>query len=79
MRPLFFLYCRGQDYFLRINFRTSPVLRVILFESRYSRKGRAYFLDVLSMSLNSAIVNSAFFEKKVCSKDIMPSYDAAER
>src|SRR4030042_1088770 len=42
----------------------SPILKVILFESRYSRNGSAYFLEVLRMSLNSAIVISDFLLKK---------------
>src|SRR4030042_5227965 len=52
------------SYSLSKNFLISPTLNVILFESRYSRNGSAYFLEVLRMSLNSAIVISDFLLKK---------------
>ena len=47
------------SYFRR-SFLISPILMVTLFESRYSRRGRAYFLVVLRTSLNSAMVISGF-------------------
>jgi len=43
---------------------TSPLLFVILFESRYSRKWMAYFLLVGKVSLNSFTVISDFVLKK---------------
>lgn len=60
-----------KEFFKRIkshpftkNFLASPTRIVILCVSRYSRIGRAYFREVLRMSLNSATVISFFLLKK---------------
>lgn len=62
---------RSQRDHLSNNFLISPTLRVILFESRYSRIGRAYFLVVPRISLNSATVISGFLLKKFLSAVII--------